>query len=161
MIDQNFVLPEHNARRSQTRVFGLAHWVQSQRRQQRWSATRKHPDRPCWLGRPLPPRTLLLAPSLWHSFHRTPVAWQPSTVWGLQGGGRRVEDRKDGMFCVFCLKWGCCIYSFLSFPLLFLSFFVPPDFLTLTLRIIKGQGENNHHPLNSHPNPFYPSQKDS
>lgn len=142
-------------------VFGGARSPQSHQCQPQQRTRRKHSDRSCPSRRPLSPRTLFLALSPWHSFHRIPVAWQPTTVWGLQGNWeRRAEDRKDGMFCVFYLKLRCCVYSFLF--LLFLSssvvfiLFFSPDHSTLMLHIIKGQGKNSCLPLFSHPNPFHP-----
>lgn len=79
---------------------------------------------------------LFLALSPWHSFHRTLVAWQPTTVWGLQGNWeRRAEDRKDGMFRVFCLKLRCCVYSFLSFLLFFSSLVIFIRFFPLAVQL--------------------------
>lgn len=115
-----------------TPVFGGARSAQSHQHQPQRHIRRKHPDQSCPSKRPLSPRTFFLAPSLWHSFQRTPVAWQPTTVWGLQGNWeRRAEDREDGMPCLLSeiemLRLQFSLFSsvFLLFSH-FYSLFFPP-----------------------------------
>lgn len=117
MSDQNFVLHEHNARRSQTRVF----WeipLSSKRHAQTF--------RPIVLIRTTTSTTHASSRSVsLTQFPQDSGCLATDYSLRIAAGGereRRVEDRKDGMFRVFCLKWGCCIYSFLSFPLFFLFF---------------------------------------
>lgn len=154
--------PDERCGTLHSHVFGGARSAQSHQRQPQRCVRYKHSDRSCPSRRPLSPRTLFFTPSPWHSFHRILVAWQPTTVWGLQGNWeRRAEDREDRMFCVFCLKLRCCVYIFLSFLPFFssLAIFILSFFLWLFnshALYYQGTWKNSCLLLFSHPNPFHP-----
>lgn len=145
----------------QTHVFGIARWAQSRQRRPRWSVTLKHPDRSCWLGRPL---------FTTHAFSRSVSLTQFPQDCGclatdyslrISGGKGRGELRTGKMECSVSFVWksDAAFRIFFLFLLSSQSFFFPLDFSTLTLYIIKGQRENNHLPLFSHPIPTPPPQK--